>query len=386
MLEPFNIAVPEEVFQDLRRRLDTTRLPSAGERGWEDGTDPAYLRSLVDYWRDGFDWRAQEALLNRFGHLRGTIDGTTIHLIHEKGRGPAPLPLILTHGYPDSFFRFYKLIPLLIDPAAHGGDAADAFDVVVPSLPGYTFSEPRLDKGGVFGFGDLWHTLMADELGYEKFGAHGGDWGSTVTEHLARSHARSIVGIHLTDVPFWHTFQKPNDLSAAESKYLADIESFQKNSGAYAMIQGTRPRTPAPALNDSPVGLAAWIIEKFYEWSDCDGNIEARFTKDELLINIMLYWTTQTIESSFLPYRGFMKAGAARWIKEAVRGWIGSSKTPGGFALFPKDIATPPRQWAERFYNVQRWTEMPRGGHFGALEEPELLVEDIRAFFRPLRQ
>jgi pimeloyl-ACP methyl ester carboxylesterase len=386
LLEPFKIAIPENVLQDLRRRLDATRLGSAEKKGWEEGTDPAYLSALINHWRTAYDWRAQEARLNTFRHLRGTVDGASLHLIHEKGRGPAPLPLILTHGYPDSFFRFYKLIPLLTDPAAHGGDPADAFDVVAPSLPGYAFSEARLDKGGLFGFGDLWRRLMVDELGYEKFGAHGGDWGSTVTEHLARSHAGSVVGIHLTDVPFWHVFQKPDKPSVAERKYLDEIERFQKEGGAYAMIQGTRPRTAAPALNDSPAGLAAWIVEKFYEWSDCAGDIETRFTKDELLTNIMLYWTTQTIESSFQPYRDVMKAGALRWTMEAAKGWVGSSKTPAGFALFPKDIATPPREWAERFYNVQSWTEMPRGGHFAALEEPALLAEDMRAFFRPLRR
>jgi pimeloyl-ACP methyl ester carboxylesterase len=386
LLEPFKIAIPENILQDLRRRLDATRLGSVEKEGWEEGTDPAYLSELIDYWRNGYDWRPHAAKLNEFRHLRGTVDGASLHLIHEKGRGPAPLPLILTHGYPDSFFRFYKLIPLLTDPAAHGGDPADAFDVVVPSLPGYAFSEARADKGGLFGFGDLWRRLMVDELGYEKFGAHGGDWGSTVTEHLARSHAGSVVGIHLTDVPFWHVFQRPDKPTAAERKYLEEIERFQKEGGAYAMIQGTRPRTAAAALNDSPAGLAAWIVEKFYEWSDCAGDIETRFTKEELLTNIMLYWATQTIESSFQPYRDVMKAGALRWTMEAAKGWVGSSKTPAGFALFPKDISTPPREWAERFYNVQRWTEMPRGAHFAALEEPAILAEDIRAFFRPLRQ
>ena len=386
MLEPFKIAIPDDVLRDLSRRLGAVRLASVEKAGWEEGTDPAYLSELIDYWRIGYDWRRDEAKLNDFRHLRGTVDGVTLHLIHEKGRGPAPLPLILTHGYPDSFFRFYKLIPLLTDPAAHGGDPADAFDVVTPSLPGYAFSEARADKGGLFGFGDLWCRLMVDELGYEKFGAHGGDWGSTVTEHLVRSHSGSVVGIHLTDVPFWHIFQRPDKPSVAERKYLDEIERFQKEGGAYAMIQGTRPRTAAPALNDSPAGLAAWIIEKFYEWSDCAGDIETRFTKDELLTNIMLYWTTQTIESSFQPYRDVMQAGALRWTMEAAKGWVGSSKTPAGFALFPKDISTPPREWAERFYNMQRWTEMPRGGHFAALEEPAMLAEDIRAFFRPRRQ
>ena len=345
----------------------------------------AYLRKLIAYWQERYDWRAQESMLNRFHHFRGRVDGTAIHLIHEKGRGPAPLPLILTHGYPDSFFRFSKLLPLLIDPAAHGGDAADAFDVVVPSLPGYGFSEARERAGGLFGFGELWHELMTEELGYSRFGVHGGDWGSTVSEHLARSHASSVIGLHLTDVPFWHSFQKPGDLSASEQKYLAHIEQWQKESGAYAMIQGSVPRTAAIGLNDSPAGLAAWIVEKFHAWSDCGDDIEKSFSKDDLLTNVMIYWTTETIASSFQPYSDVMSAGAMRWLEEAVKKWVGSSVTPTGFAMFPRDISHPPREWAERFFNVALWTEMPSGGHFAALERPELLAEHIRTFFRPLR-
>ena len=348
--------------------------------------NPAYLRALVAYWRDSFDWSAQEALLNRFHHFRTEIDGTRVHLIHEKGRGPRPIPLLLTHGYPDSFFRFYKLIPLLSDPAAHGGDAEDAFDVVVPSLPGYAFSEPREKSGGLFGFGDLWHALMSDGLGYSRFAAHGGDWGSSVTEQLARSHPSSLIGIHLTDVPFWHIFQKPKDLDAAEQRFLEQNERWQREDGAYAMIQGTRPRTAAAALRDSPAGLAAWIVEKFQEWSDCGDDIERSYTKDELLTNVMIYWVTGTIESSFQPYRDVVSAGAIRWMTEAAKEALGASKTPAGFARFPKDISSPPRRWAERFFDVRRWTEMPRGGHFAAMEEPRLLAEDIREFFRPLRR
>jgi pimeloyl-ACP methyl ester carboxylesterase len=185
------------------------------------------LLTLITYWRTGYDWRAQERSLNQFHHFRATVDGTRLHFIHERGVGPSPIPLVLTHGYPDCFYRFHKLIPLLTDPAAHGGDAADAFDVVVPSLPGYAFSEPRTESGGTFGFGSLWHRLMTDELGYRRYGAHGGDWGSTVTEHLARSHSSAVIGIHLTDIPFWHTFQKPKDLSTAESKFLDRIQRFQ---------------------------------------------------------------------------------------------------------------------------------------------------------------
>jgi pimeloyl-ACP methyl ester carboxylesterase len=289
MREPFKIAVSDDVLDDLQRRLANTRLPpDAGPAGWSDGVEPAYLADLIAYWRAGYDWRAREHALNQFHHFRASVDGTRLHFIHERGAGPSPMPLVLTHGYPDCFYRFYKLIPLLIDPAAHGGDAADAFDVVVPSLPGYAFSEARPQSGGAFGFGSLWDGLMTDELGYRRYGAHGGDWGSTVSGQLARSHASAVIGIHLTDIPFWHTFQKPKDLSSAESKYLDSIQRFQAQDGAYAMIQGSRPRTPAPALNDSPAGLAAWLIEKFQEWSDCDGNLENRFSKDELLTNVMV--------------------------------------------------------------------------------------------------
>lgn len=384
-LDHFEIAASPEALDELSWRLVAARLSTDDSDEWDAGTSPAYLRELVAYWRDRFDWRAQEQMLNRFRHFRVDVDGTRLHLIREEGRGPNPLPLVLTHGYPDSFFRFSKLVPLLADPASHGGDAADAFDVVVPSLPGYAFSEPRTAKGGLFGFGDLWHTLMTDTLGYERFGAHGGDWGSTVTEQLARSHASSLVGIHLTDVPFWHIFQKPDDLSGDEKRYLAKNQRWQFEDGAYAMIQSTRPHTAAPGLLDSPVGLAAWIVEKFKEWSDCGDDIERSFTKDELLTNIMIYWLTGTIGSSFQPYHDIMSAGAGRWMKEKAKEWLGSAKTPAGFAMFPKDISSPPREWAERFFNVQRWTSMPRGGHFGALEEPEALAEEIKAFFRPLR-
>jgi pimeloyl-ACP methyl ester carboxylesterase len=308
-----------------------------------------------------------------------------VHFIHERGQGDGPLPLVLTHGFPDSFLRFQKLIPLLSDPAGHGGDQRDAFDVVVPSLPGYAFSDRPKGAGGVFHVGDLWHRLMRDELGYRRFGAHGGDWGSTVTEHLARSHGASLLGIHLTDVPFWHAFQRPADLGPSEEEYFAAQQSYFMKEGAYAMIQGTRPQTLADGLNDSPVGLAAWIVDMFQRWSDCDGDVENRFTKDELLTSVMIYWATQTIGSSFAPYYDLTNAGAARWILEKAKDWVASSKVPAAFALFPRDISHPPRVWAERFFDVQRWTTMPRGGHFAAMEEPELLAEDIRTFFRRFR-
>jgi microsomal epoxide hydrolase len=384
-LRLFEIDVPDAALADLRGRLARTRLPPDEADDWSAGMNPTYLRELVEYWRSGYDFRAREAELNALPQFRATIGSTAVHFIHARGVGHAPLPIVLTHGYPDSFLRFLKLIPLLTDPAAHGGDASDAFDVVVPSLPGYAFSDPPQRGGATFNIGELWHKLMTNELGYARFAAHGGDWGSTVTEHLARSHPAAVIGIHLTDVPFWHAFQKPHTLSAAEKRFLESIEQFPRTEGAYAVIQGTRPETLAQGLNDSPAGLLAWIVEKFQRWSDCGGDVESRFTKDELLTNVMLYWTTQSIGSSFQPYYDLTHANVVRWMLETAKTWIHPVKVPAGFALFPKDLSHPPREWAERFFYVKRWTQMPRGGHFAAMEEPELLAEDIREFFRPLR-
>ena len=379
----FQINVSQETLDDLRKRLSGTRWTEGikGE-GWDYGTNPAYLRELCAYWQNEFNWRKQEAELNSFNHFRADLDGFGIHFIHERGKGKDPLPIILTHGYPDSFVRFLKIIPMLTAADTDGF----SFDVVAPSLPGYGFSDRPNEAGTTFRIADLWAKLMIQELGYQRFAAHGGDWGSMVTEHLARSYSDSLVGIHLTDVPFSHMFQKPGDVTPGETKYLAKMKEFQKKEGAYAMIQGTRPQSLACGLNDSPAGLAAWIVEKFRAWSDCGGDVEKRFTKDELLTNVMIYWSTETINSSFLPYYDFMNAGALRWISEKVKEWVGSSQTPAAFAIFPNDLVNAPREWAERFYNVQRWTEMAHGGHFAAMEEPELLVEDLRAFFRPLRK
>jgi pimeloyl-ACP methyl ester carboxylesterase len=385
-IKRFKVEVPEETLDDLQGRLERTRwMDEIEDEGWDHGTNRSYLRDLAGYWLRGFDWRRHEEAINRLSHFRADVAGYGVHFIHERGTGDRPLPIVLTHGYPDSFVRFLKIIPMLSDPQAHGGDAADAFDVVVPSLPGYGFSDKPTRQGMTFRTGDLWHGLMTKTLGYERFAAHGGDWGGTVTEQLARSHAGSLVGIHLTDVPFWHLFQKPKDPSRDEQSFFAKNEKWISNEGAYALIQGTRPYSLARGLNDSPVGLAAWIVEKFRAWSDCDGRIETRFTKDELLTNIMIYWATGTIGSSFLPYYDFTSSGPLTWTVEAFKQWTGSSDVPAAFAMFPKDISQPPREWAERFFNVQRWTQMPRGGHFAAMEEPELLVDDIRAFFRPLR-
>jgi pimeloyl-ACP methyl ester carboxylesterase len=385
-ISSFRIDIATNVLSELRRRLQNTRWSYQVEgTKWDAGTDLNYLRDLVAYWQDSYDWRKQEAALNEFAHFKTVVDGIGVHFIHERGRGPNAFPLILTHGYPDSFYRFVKIIPMLTDPASYGGRAEDAFDVVVPDLPGYGFSDRPPRVGTVFRIHDLWAQLMTEMLGYKRFGAHGGDWGSTITEQLARSHADSVVAIHLTDVPFGHVMQKPDDLSPSEAKFFKHNEEWLQKEGAYALIQSTKPQSLAQGLNDSPAGLAAWLVEKFRAWSDCGGDIETRFTKDELLTQIMIYWATESIGPSFLTYYDFANASPLTWMKEGLKKWAGSSEVPAAFALFPADISRPPREWAARFFNVQRWTEMPRGGHFAAMEEPALLAEDIRTWFRPFR-
>jgi pimeloyl-ACP methyl ester carboxylesterase len=259
--EEFQIRIPKEALLDLSSRLKNTRWPDElTNSGWDYGTNLEYIKTLVDYWLNVYDWRKHEARLNSFSQFKTTIDGVGIHFIHERGSGPSPLPIILTHGWPDSFLRFEKIIPMLTDPAAYGADPADSFDVVVPSLPGYGFSDKLHENGSIFHIHDLWAGLMTKALGYKRFAAHGGDLGGIITEHLARSHASHLVGIHMTDIPFVHIFQKPDDLSETEKQYLSAIEDWQMREGAYNMIQSTRPQTLAAGLNDSPAGLAAWIV------------------------------------------------------------------------------------------------------------------------------
>ncbi|HWW19552.1 MAG TPA: epoxide hydrolase [Steroidobacteraceae bacterium] len=382
---PAEFVLSDETLQDLAARLHSTRLPPDDAHDWHAGVNPAYLRELLGYWRTEFDWRRQESALNAFRHCRAEIGGSIVHYIHERSRHPNALPVILTHGYPDSFVRFLKLIPWLTDPVAHGGRKEDAFDVVVPSLPGYGYSRGSMKANEIYHVGDLWHELMSGVLGYKRFGAHGGDWGSLITEQLGRNHSNAVVGIHLTDVPLSHVFHRPRRISSTEAHYLRSISEFEAREGAYAMIQGTRPLTLADSLNDSPAGLAAWLVDKFQRWSDCDGEVENRFTKDELLTNVTIYWATQSIGTSFLPYFELMHAGASRSLMELAKARLRPPATPAGFALFPKDISIPPLSWAKRFFHVTRWSQMPRGGHFGAMEEPQLLAEDMRAFFAPLR-
>lgn len=381
-LQPFTIAVPQSALDDLHQRLSLTRWPDEiPGSGWAYGSNLAYMKELVRYWQTTFDWRSQEQKLNTFAHFHTTIDGTKIHFLHMRGNGPHPIPLLLTHGWPSSFVEMLKILPRLTDPAQYGGDPADTFDVIVPSLPGYGFSDrppqPRMTDAQIAG---MWNRLMTDVLGYTRFAAYGGDVGGGVTCQLGRLYPQQVIGIHVLNVsvlPYLGSDAPP--LSEQESRFLADRERWDAEEGAYAHIQQTRPQTLAYGLNDSPAGLAAWIVEKFRAWSDCDGEVERRFSKDELLTNISLYWLTQTINSSFGPY--YTDDDENNTLRKGER-----VEVPCAFALFPKNLEHPPRELAERGYNVQRWTQMPRGGHFPALEEPALLAEDIRAFFRPMRK
>ncbi len=379
--KPFKVEVSDAVLENLQRRLADTRWPDEiPGAGWDYGSNLAYIQELVAYWRSGFDWRAQERLINTMRHYKATVAGMGIHFIHETGTGPSPMPLVLTHGWPGTFFEMHKIMPLLTDPGSHGGDPADAFDVVVPSMPGYGFSDHTSQRGmHVLRTSDMWVELMQG-LGYSRFGAHGGDWGASVTNYLGYAYPQNLIGIHTTSItrptPYMGPGSKP--LSEAEKTLLEQREAWVQAEGGYAHIQGTKPQTLSYGLNDSPTGLAAWIVEKYRTWSDCNGDVESRFSKDVLLTTVMIYWVTQTINSST---RLYYETQRHPWdMKQGER-----VETPTGVAAFPAEISRPPREWAERSFNLQRWTEMPSGGHFAALEEPQRLVEDIRAFFRPLR-
>jgi pimeloyl-ACP methyl ester carboxylesterase len=378
-IQPFKIAIPQSTLNDLHERLARTRWPDEVEgAGWSYGTNLDSLKSLVAYWQHEYDWRKQEATLNRYTQFRTDLDGLSFHFIHERGKGPKPLPIILTHGWPDSFYRMHKIIPMLTDPESFGGNAADSFDVIVPSIPGFGFSDPVRKPGWtVKQTAELWASLMRDVLGYQRYAAAGGDWGSPISQLLALNHPASVIGIHLTDIGFQATMNlDPSSLTPVEQEYLRAKQQSFFQEGGYVMIQSTKPQTLAYGLSDSPVGLAAWIIEKFYGWSDIDGALERTYTKDELLTNIMIYWVTQTINSSL---RFYYEESHAPSLKTGQR-----VEVPVALALFPKDTPAP-RALAERTLRIERWTEMPRGGHFPALEEPELLVEDLRAFYRSLR-
>ncbi|MHB8574938.1 MAG: epoxide hydrolase family protein [Dehalococcoidia bacterium] len=377
----FQINVPDAVLEDLHERLRRTRFPGeAPGGGWTYGTNLAYMKELVAYWLESYDWRAAEAELNLMPQFMARVNGLDLHFVHIRGTGPAPLPLLISHGWPGSFYEMAGIVGPLTNPAAHGGDPADAFDVVVPSLPGYGFSEPARDPGMTpTAIGELFTALMRDTLGCSRFGVQGGDWGAVITAAMAFNHPDAVLGLHnnmLGVRPYTGAGTPP--ISPEEDSFRQEAERWRQEETGYQWIQGTRPQTLAYGLTDSPAGLAAWIVEKFRAWSDCDGDVERSFTKDQLLTDIMIYWVSGCINSST---RLYYESRHHPWgLRQGER-----IEAPSGYASFPHELTRPPRAWAERALNIQRWTEMPRGGHFAAMEEPELLIDDVRAFFRPLR-
>lgn len=378
MKQPYSISIDPAILDDLRHRLSQTRWPNqVNNDKWETGTNATYLKELCEYWMHGYNWQKNEAFLNSFSHFKTSIDGTGLHFIHEKGKGNNPVPLLLIHGYPDSFVRFLKVIPLLT--AADEDDFS--FDLVVPSLPGYGFSdipnEPGMDHERM---AVLFTKLMKEELGYSEFSAHGGDWGSSITEQIALNNPQYLKGIHLAEIPWYHLFtMSPDELTEPEKKYMQEGQQWSHKEGGYAIIQSTKPQSLAYGLNDSPAGLAGWIIEKFYSWSDCNGRLENGFTKDELLTNLTIYWATQTINSAHRLYYEVAQAMQKSNKKKTER-----IDVPTAAAIFSKDMVSAPREFAERIFNVQQWSEIPKGGHFAAMEQPELLAKDIRKFFKTL--
>ena len=378
-MREFRVHVEEAVLEDLRGRLEGTRLPDQiPGSGWRYGTDGAYMRELIRYWRTAYDWRAHEAQLNALPHFKAEVDGIDLHFVHVRSEEPGALPLVITHGWPGSVYEFMDVIGPLTDPAAHGGDAADAFHLVLPSMPGYAFSSaPRSPGMGVDSVAGVVAKLM-DRLGYERYGAQGGDWGSAVAAWLARDHPDRVVGIHLNMVgggPPQGLDDPEAGIPDWELRRYRERSEWWRGENAYGNIQGTKPLTLAYALNDSPAGLAAWIVEKFRAWSDCGGDVERSFTKDQLLTNIMLYWVTGSMPSAVRLYFESRRSGRR---PDRV-------EVPTAVAVFPGEIFFSPRKWVETRYNVAQWTEMPRGGHFAAMEEPDLFVEDVAKFFRGLR-
>lgn len=381
-VRPFAIDIDPARLDDLRQRVRATRWPAAMHASdWHEGTSLAFMQRVAHHWIEDFDWRAQQARLNALPQFLAEIDGLDIHFVHQRGHGPDPLPLVITHGWPGSFAEMARIVPLLADPGAHGADPADAFHVVVPSLPGYGFSQaPDRPGFGPHRIAALWAELMAG-LGYARYGAQGGDWGASVSTWLAQRYPQRVAGLHLNFIP--GSYRPPlgeglPPLSAEEQAFLSGIEAWAKTEGAYSHIQATKPLSLAYGLMDSPVALAAWMLEKFRAWSDCDGDVVQLLGLDALLTNVCLYWFSGTADATLRLYRENSLHPVHLQRGETVA-------PPLGVAQFPHELPMPPRSWVERGYNVARWTTMPKGGHFAAMEQPELLARELRAFFRPLR-
>ena len=378
-ITPFKIHVDDAVLSDLKQRLARTRFPGEiAKSDWDYGTNLGYLKELITYWHDRYDWRAAERRLNQFDQFTTNIDGLDIHFIHQRSKNPNAMPIAITHGWPGSFVEFTKVIGPLTDPAAHGGNASDSFHVVAISVPGFGFSGKPTEGGyGPERIAGIVTKLMA-RLGYTRYGLQGGDWGSSISRFAAINDASHVAGLHsnfcLAGPP--PGAKDPNEgVTPAELERTRARQSFFDNERGYFLEQSTKPQTIGYSLDDSPAGLAAWIVEKFSSWSDVDGSVEKKFTKDELLTNITLYWVTQSGASSARIYYENQRAKPPQKRVEV----------PTACAVFPKEISIAPRRWVEAQYNVTRWTEMPRGGHFAAMEEPQLFVDDVRAFFRTLR-
>ncbi|MEU5041885.1 epoxide hydrolase family protein [Streptomyces griseorubiginosus] len=390
-ITPFRVDIPQRELDDLHARLDRTRWPDdLSATGWAYGVPAAYLRELAHHWRHSYDWRAAEAELNAWPQFTTVIDGTTVHFTHVRSPEPDATPLILTHGWPGSIVEFLDVVGPLTDPAAHGGDPADAFHVVVPSIPGFGLSGPPADTGWEAGrIAGAWAELMT-RLGYDRFGAQGGDWGAAISRELGRAHPGRVVGVHLTLLPGAQATREPTEeeLAALEpGERERTLESWRRwrdwssEGTGYAVLNSTRPQTLGYALTDSPVGQLAWIVEKFQAWTDSAELPEEAVDRDRLLTNVMLYWLTGTAASAARIYYERAHADGDRAARPTA-----PSTAPTALALFPAELQIPLRHKAERTENIVRWTELGRGGHFAAMEEPDLLVDDVRAFFRQLRE
>lgn len=369
--KPFELHVPEDALADLRARLERTRWPDeAPQEAWSTGTSVAYVKDLVEYWRTGFDWRAWEAKLNAFPQFTVPVAGIDLHYLHVPGRRRDAMPLLLSHGWPGSVFEFHKLIPLL----------QDDFTLIAPSLPGYGLSfRPGQPRFSVEAIAESFAALMTDVLGFPRFAAQGGDWGGTISSVLGHRYAERMIGIHLNFLAVRRDLNPAPDLPPDERRFQTELADFLKEETGYQWIQGTRPQTLAFGLTDSPVGLAAWLVEKFRAWTDCNGDVETALSRDEMLADISLYWFTGAIGSSFWPYYARMHGPWPIPAGETI-------DVPTGYVEFPKEILRPPRALAARTYtDIRRWTVEAKGGHFAALERPDVLAREIRAFFEPLR-
>lgn len=380
-LAPFNLSVPDSVINDLKQRLNNVRWPDEiPGNSWKYGTDLKYLQDFCQYWATDYDWKSHERVINSFNQFKTKVSGIDLHFIYEEGKGKDPLPLLLSHGWPGSVYEFHKILPMLTDPASHGGSAEDSFTVIAPSLPGYTFSyEPGQKRFSVEEIADTFADLMTSVLGYKSFVAQGGDWGAFVTSRLGFTHPEIVKAIHLNMLCVRRDPSIMENPSAEEEIFLKQLKHFLADETGYQWIQGTKPQTLSYGLSDSPVGLAAWIIEKFHTWTDHQGDLDGYFGRDVMITDIMLYWISGAIGSSFWPYYARMHGPWPIPIGETV-------DVPTGYIEFPKEILSPPRSVANIFYSdIRSWTTCDRGGHFAALEQPQALVSDIRQFFRGFR-